>query len=234
MEGELTAGRVGQAITRTIVWSDIMNTTLIFESCRLDDPTVRIDDVCKAFRNFEVLGKITVTDSVTSQLTSVFHQKVHVSKTIALEKYQAFMRLFSKDDSNDETSPCGISERDMIVTILKSNFTLSQNESEKMKSSELVDRVCRLLPEGSADVRHRIPGYLREAGLNKKRQADGNYYFGISFIKSKSSLLVSTDSTDKLMFLQNAREESTKLMVAGSTSCHAGLAKYHTVYQSDR
>lgn len=163
----------------TIIWSRLNNMSLVFEECGRH--ACSADEACAACLNFDVVQKVAFTDGHVEHFKAMFHQKIWDNLQQLQEKVKCFQQLYEKDAVACESHTT--SERQRVLTLLRDGFELSQDPAKRMKASELTAMLSAKLAmtgtEQAAGFKQRLPAYLLEAGLQKKRLSEGIFYYGI-------------------------------------------------------
>ena len=172
----LTKAAILNSTQRTILWSKLHNMSVVYEQCTGTDQ-VRAEDVCKSIRTLEIVEVITPDPCQEKHIVDFFHTRVFDSLEQLKTKLDCFTQLYTSKPSSSET------ERDQVQRMLKEGFVLSSDPGKKIRASELLNIISARLSitntEQAPGFKHRLPGYLLEAGLKKKRLADGIHYYGV-------------------------------------------------------
>lgn len=102
-----------------------------------------------------------------------------------------FIELINNKKKN---STCA--EEICVKDYIKSTFYLSNDDTKKMKASEIYDiitnsELCRIEHINLTGFKNRLLVYLNDLGLSKKRCDDGYYYYGITKkIKSFEEMMI--------------------------------------------
>lgn len=165
----------------TVVFSRLNSMSLVYELCG-EVTNVTAEQVCEEFPNFDVVQHVSFEHPQLEHFRAFFHQKVWEGRQHLQEKLQCFQQLYDKAGPAASAHPT-TTERTRVLSILNERFVLSDDPGKKMKASELISMLCaQLASDGAAQAtgfRSRLPGYLLEAGLQKKRLAEGIFYYGV-------------------------------------------------------
>ena len=169
----------------SIIFNELYNVCLVVDG---KDGLASVDDICEEFPEFVVIRSLPVDNGQLEQCRKFFHKKTFTDLNEAKRKFDAFADLHDLHTSETVTSAC--KERDAVMSVLKTFFVLSNNCENRMKASELFGyielRLCNEKDKG-ASLSRRLSGYMLEAGLKKKRYADGIYYYGVQLATSPMS-----------------------------------------------
>ena len=198
--------------TVTIVWSSILNMSIIYEDTPIADATTW-EEVSKVTPTFTCIKRFFILESHREMAREMFHRRVHKSVTHLRNKLKSFDDLYQTDREEG-----GMSERDVVQSLLKTHFVLSEDPSERMQSTQLIDLICNKLSTACQAFRSRIPGYLLENGLSKKRLATGNYYYGIRPTISTDFQLNKAHTLEELETQRDKQLDSIKRKGDGTTS----------------
>ena len=175
----LEAARVAKAQTFTIIWSRLNNMSVVYEECGKHECSA--DQACEACLNFDVVQKVAFNDGHVEHFKAMFHQKIWDNLQQLQEKVKCFEQLYEMSAIASESSTK--TERQRVLDLLHDGFDLSNDPAKRIKASELTALISAKLAqtgtEQAAGFKQRLPAYLLEAGLQKKRLSEGIFYYGI-------------------------------------------------------
>jgi hypothetical protein len=114
----------------------------------------------------------------------MFNCKIISSKDSIKKKIFIFKNLNGNNDKNE------LNEKD-IEKYLNSIYYISDNISNKIKSSELTNNILLYfrLDLKNIGLKNKISMMLIEIGLKKKRFSDGNYYYGLKLREKDHNII---------------------------------------------
>jgi hypothetical protein len=88
-------------------------------------------------------------------------------------------------------------ERVSIINYLKNNYYFTTEINNKMKASVIANKIIeysgyKFDKNNMLGFKNRLPQYLKELGLQKKRYNDGYYYYGISSMWDDNTMTLKT------------------------------------------
>lgn len=167
-----------------LIFHTIFKISIIYENVVGKDTNV--DNICKNFPEFVLVKKIrlsTQQEKYNDMLKELFHKKAFKNIDTLSLKINNFIDLFDLERKNPSSK-----DIDKLNICLKNYFIISDDQNDKMKSSELQQSILYFIKNDVNEIdnfKQKLPGLLLESGLKKKRLRDGNFYWGI---KKKSYL----------------------------------------------
>lgn len=187
----------------TVIWCGVTNMSLIYEACNTG--YVQAQQICAVCPTFIIVTEISLRPDEHEIAVKLFHKKVFKSVDDLTKRLKSYKDLYLED------TPVGKhSERELVQMILDTHFVVSTNPAMKMQSSELINLICSMLPDECGGFRNRIPGYLLESGLSKKRLSTGNYYYGIRPTVSTDIKLSKATTLEALELQRDRQMQSIK------------------------
>lgn len=155
----------------------VFNTAELITLCiKKDHSRWYAKELIKDFKEFEIVEFIACSKSEESTLFECFHFKpfnsiVNVKTKINIAK------MFVDDEK----------ENHHIKKHIKENYIISQDVSKKMKASDLFNHIKSTFSDAYSFSNCRFSGILLSLGLQRKRQSDAVYYYGIEYKFEPSS-----------------------------------------------
>lgn len=171
----LTAPHISTPSTVHILYNDLFHVALVFENV---SEKSCVSEICHEFPEFNMIRKLRNLNDKRALCSDLFHCKAFDNVEDLNKKIDNFVSLYDLAQNDDESPP--IKNIDKVRDALDTYYIISNDPGSRMKASDLIDGICRCISNGlDSTFKKRLPGYLIECGLRKKRLRDGNYYWGI-------------------------------------------------------
>lgn len=155
-----------------------------------------------------------------SMMKQLFHNKFYRSEKDIDTQLNILKSLYEKMRDDEKIDK----EIDLVNKYIKQTYRITKNVNEKIKASELFKQIEEYSNFVGADIelktlRNRLPKYLLDMGLSKKRFSDGFYYYGLKYRVvdyrnwDKSESKYDLDSDDIIAVLERTRAEDMRNIV---------------------
>jgi hypothetical protein len=140
-----------------------------------------VKSLCNGLPDLVHMRTIQIPHTHVKTCYEIFHHRYFIDEKVLKLKIESFGVLFA------ECSLDNSSKNQYVNDLLKTFYIVDDQEANKMKASILFQKVANLMRiTDEAKVRslkQRLPVYMMDAGLKKKRLAEGYFYFGIREIE---------------------------------------------------
>lgn len=138
--------------------------------------------MCQQLPDFELVHSLMLhDDDHKTSCRALFHAKLCNGVQRAKDRMAALVTLFELDD--DVAGAVPGTEKDNVAQILRTAYAITSDPVQRMPAAVLMNQMCEALHVFAlSEVRslnQRLPAYFLEAGLQKKRTAQGYVYYGI-------------------------------------------------------
>jgi hypothetical protein len=166
-----------------------------------------IQDICKEFTEFRLMGFFEMVDSLYNDIHNIFHKKFY-PLDVAEKKFNSYVYLYNLNNlvnTEKENKTQKNENEDNVIKlkadfkkVLYKNFELSSDPKNKMKANDLYKLLFQLIKNtytnpnyccyeiynsNITDINRNLSCFLIEEGLIKKRYSDGFYYYGIKQVE---------------------------------------------------
>lgn len=160
-----------------VVFNKLLNLTFV-----VDAVGSKAVYMCQQLPDFELVHSLVLhDDGHKTSCKALFHAKLCNSVQRAKDRVAALVTLFELDD--DVAGAVPGTEKDNVAQILRTAYAITSDPVQRMPAAVLMHQICEALhvfaPTEVRSLNQRLPAYFLEAGLQKKRTAQGYVYYGI-------------------------------------------------------